>query len=123
MRIISQDGTIDVPYELTAIQLVGKTTIVAQGSYFGSNSGDNFATVAEYSTEEKAEKAMEMLRNAYAGRFVTNGDIPDDFDEQLKELMKMGFGTVIAKETNESRVEFNNLNGYFQFPKDEDVEV
>ena len=79
--------------------------------------------IASYSTEEKAEKAMEMLRNAYAGRFVTNGDIPDDFDEQLKELMKMGFGTVIAKETNESRVEFNNLNGYFQFPKDEDVEV
>ena len=92
MRVISQDGTIDIPYDQVVIQ--------------------------------RFEKLVnEMLRNAYAGRFVTNGDIPDDFDEQLKELMKMGFGTVIAKETNESRVEFNNLNGYFQFPKDEDVEV
>ena len=122
MRIISQDGTIDIPYGLTSIQLVSKTTIVAQGSYFGSGN-DNFATIAEYSTEEKAQKAMKMLRTAYTGRFVTNADISDDFNEQLKELMKGGFGTVIVKDTNDSRVEFNNLNGYFQFPQDEDVEV
>ena len=122
MRIISQDGKFDIPYELTSIQLVSKTTIIAQGSYFGSGN-DNFATIAEYSTEAKAQKAMEMLRTAYAGRFVTNADISDDFNEQLKELMKGGFGTVIVKDTNDSRVEFNNLNGYFQFPKDEDVEV
>ena len=122
MRIISQDGTIDIPYGLTSIQLVSKTTIVAQGSYFGSGN-DNFATIAEYSTEAKAQKAMEMLRIAYTGRFVTTADVPDDFNEQLKELMKGGFGTVIVKDTNDSRVEFNNLNGYFQFPQDEDVEV
>lgn len=121
MRILSHDGTIDVPYDLTSIQLCG-TEIVAQGSYFGSGN-DNFATVAKYSTEAKAQKAMEMLRTAYTGRFVTNADISDDFNEQLKELMKGGFGTVIVNDTNDSRVEFDNLNGYFQFPKDEDVEV
>ena len=49
MRVISQDGTIDAPYELTSIQLVSKTTIIAQGSYFGNSSDDNFVTVAEYS--------------------------------------------------------------------------
>ena len=64
-----------------------------------------------------------MLRTAYTGRFVTTDDVPDDFNEQLKELMKGGFGTVIVKDTNDSRVEFDNLNGYFQFPQDEDVEV
>ena len=79
--------------------------------------------IASYSTETKAQKAMEMLRTAYAGKFVTNADITDDFNERLKELMKGGFGTVIVKDTNDSRVEFNNLNGYFQFPQDEDVEV
>ena len=62
MRVISQDGTIDVPYELTSIQLVSKTTIIAQGSYFGSSSDDNYVTVAEYSTEEKAQKALKMLQ-------------------------------------------------------------
>ena len=76
-----------------------------------------------YSTDEKAQKAMEMLRTAYAGRFVTSADVSDDFNEQLKELMKGGFGTVIVKDTDDSRVEFNNLNGYFQFPQDEDAEV
>lgn len=65
MRVISQDGTIDVPYELTSIQLVSKTTIVAQGSYFGSSSDDNFVTVAEYSTEEKVKKAIEMLHDEW----------------------------------------------------------
>ena len=54
---------------------------------------------------------------------MTNANVPDDFNEQLKELMKGGFGTVIVKDTNDSRVEFNNLNGYFKFPQDEDVEV
>ena len=65
MRVISQDGTIDIPYELTSIQLVSKTTIIAQGSYFGSSSDDNFVTVAEYSTEEKAKKAIEMLHDEW----------------------------------------------------------
>ena len=96
MRIISQDGTIDIPYGLTSIQLVSKTTIVAQGSYFGSGN-DNFATIAEYSTEAKAQKAMEMLREKYK-----------DY----------------AKATNKSN--FFTMFDYpkvFQFPKDEDVEV
>ena len=79
-------------------------------------------TLGIYSTESKAQKAMEMLRAAYTGRFVTNANVPDEFNEQLRELMKGGFGTVIFKDTNDSRVEFNNLNGYFQFPADEDVE-
>lgn len=104
MRIISQDGTIDVPYELTAIQLVGKTTIVAQGSYFGSNSGDNFATVAEYSTEEKAQKAMEMLHDKYLSRMELDGG----YDEVHNCYVQPNFWV---------------LPKVFQFPKDEDVEV
>ena len=81
---------------------------------------------------EKQRKILQQARLRELVTYVRNnspyfgdlyGDIPDDFDKQLKELMKMGFGTVIVKETNKSRVEFNNLNGYFQFPKDEDVEV
>lgn len=104
MRIISQDGTIDVPYELTAIQLVGKTTIVAQGSYFGSNSGDNFVTVAEYSTEEKAQKAMEMLRGKYLSRMELSGGYDGMHDCYVQP-------------------NFWVLPKVFQFPKDEDVEV
>ena len=118
MRLISQDGTIDVPYEISAIRNDDKIIILCMVGETGKGS-----VIARYSTSEKAQKAMEMLRTAYTGRFVTSADASDDFNEQLKELMKCGFGTVIVKDTNDSRVEFNNLNGYFQFPQDEDVEV
>ena len=123
MRIISQDGAIDIPYENFVFGITKDNFIVAIRDTVARPSEVCQGIVAEYSIKEKAEKAMEMLRTAYAGRFVTNADISDDFNEQLKELMKGGYGTVIVKDTNDSRVEFNNLNGYFQFPQDEDVEV
>ena len=118
MRIISQNGAIDVPYEMSAIRNEDNVIILNMVGETGKGS-----VIARYSTSEKAEKAMEMLRTAYAGRFVTTADIPDNFNEQLKELMKGGFGTVIVKDTNDSRVEFNNLNGYFKFPQDDEIEV
>ena len=117
MRLISQNGTIDVPYEMSAIRNDDGLIILCMAGETGKGS-----VIATYSTSEKAEKAMEMLRTAYTGRFVTNANVPDDFNEQLRELMKGGFGTVIVKDTHDCRVEFNNLNGYFQFPADEDVE-
>ena len=123
MRVISQDGMIDVPYENFVFGTTKDNSIVAIRDTVARPQEICQGIVAEYSSKEKAQKAMEMLRTAYTGRFVTTADISDDFSEQLKELMKGGFGTVIVKDTNDSRVEFNNLNGYFQFPQDEDVEV
>ena len=118
MRVISQDGKLDFPYEnsVVFISLVdaSEIRIVAIGD-------DDNVVIAKYSTEEKAKKAMEMLRIAYVGKFITNADIPEDFDETIKTAMKGGFGTVIVKDSCD-RVEFNNLNGYFQFPEEEELE-
>ena len=118
MRLISQDGKFDIPYDEIVVEIFDECVVGRLKEYVGRD-----IILGSYSTEEKAEKAMEMLRTAYTGRFVTNANVQDDFNEQLKELMKGGFGTVIVKDTNDSRVEFDNLNGYFQFPQDEDVEV
>ena len=123
MRVISQDGTIDIPYESVIIQRFGREIYFLNKNLIGVEQLVSDMEIASYSTETKAQKAMEMLRTASAGKFVTNADITDDFNERLNELMKGGFGTVVVKETNDCRVEFNNLNGYFQFPADEDVEV
>ena len=71
--------------------------------------------IAKYKTPEKAQKAMEMLRDASTGVLALNANVPDDLGEQLKELR-----TVIARDTNGSIIEHN---GYFQFPQDEDVEM
>nr|DAQ39939.1 MAG TPA: Cas system-associated protein [Bacteriophage sp.]DAQ83994.1 MAG TPA: Cas system-associated protein [Caudoviricetes sp.] len=121
MRVISQDGTKDFPYDNAWVSVYegcinGRVYVRMQICGY-----DDSVDVADYSTEEKAKKAMEMLRIAYAGKFITNADIPDDFNETLKAAMKGGFGTVVVKDTCE-RVEFNNLNGYFHFPAEEELE-
>ena len=58
MRVISQDGKLDFPYEnsVVFISLVdaSEIRIVAIGD-------DDNVVIAKYSTEEKAKKAMEEL--------------------------------------------------------------
>ncbi len=116
MRIISQDGTLDMPYEICTVWCRGSVIMCDM-------CGDNTTktVLATYSTDKKAQKAMEMLRVVYAGKFITNADISKDFNETLKTAMKGGFRTVVVKDTCE-RVEFNNLNGYFQFPAEGELE-
>lgn len=64
MRIISQNGRVDLPYEQIAIAIDYdyKMTIIA---YAVNSDDDTIWKLAEYSTKEKAEKAMEMLRTEY----------------------------------------------------------
>lgn len=118
MRVISQDGRLDFPYENSVVFISPREETIVQVQMTGD---DDSVMMAQYSTEEKAKKAMEMLRVAYAGKFITNADIPEDFNETIKTAMKGGFGTVIVKDSCD-RVEFNNLNGYFQFPAEEELE-
>ena len=72
MRVISQNGKIDLPYEqiVGAISNTDGTRIVA----FPVNAPDDtYWRFAKYSTEEKAEKVMEMLRTEYERHFFGNG--------------------------------------------------
>lgn len=122
MRIISQDGMIDVPYEQMIINInyKDKTQIMACGS--SCDSGYSTFIIAEYSTEAKARKAMEMLRKTYAGLpiIMQNAEITDDVTEMFKEWEKQGI-FVRTADNQPSKVEFLN-NGYFQFPADDELE-
>lgn len=64
MRIISQDGRVDFPYEqfVVAIDATNEATILA---FPVSVTDDVHFNLAEYSTKEKAEKVVEMLRTEY----------------------------------------------------------
>lgn len=84
MRVISQDGKFDIPYELINIEVVGKTEIVAQGSCFGSSSNDNFTTIAEYTAPKKAEKAMKLMHKAYSKFEVMKAIMPGCADRFIK---------------------------------------
>lgn len=72
MRVISQDGTIDVPYEQVVIQRFNRVIYFLNKNLTGVESVINDIEMASYSTEEKAKKAMEMLRNKYMEYTSTN---------------------------------------------------
>ena len=115
MRIISQDGNLDLPYEHMIIERLNSNILCK----YHAVSEKNYKLLAEYSNIQKAEKAMELLQQAYTGIYITNEEVSEDFDKTIQELMKHGFGTVVVRDRNDSTVEFDNLNGYFRFPYDE----
>lgn len=64
MRIISQDGRFDFPYEFVAISTnnIHQEQVIAKPI---ASTTKLYCVMGEYSTKEKAEKAMEMLRTEY----------------------------------------------------------
>lgn len=65
MRVISQDGRLDFPYDSSSVSVYagcinGRVYVSVQMCGY-----DDSVDVADYSTKEKAKKAMEMLRIAY----------------------------------------------------------
>ena len=125
MRVISQDGTIDVPYEIGSLTIaVGKYENVEHVVIFFYNYSTSRGTkMAEYGSKEKAKKAMEMLRKAYVGSIVMFKNVePTD---ELKEMLKIhGIEAVYAILDNQPQeVKFeNHQNFYFQFPTEEELE-
>jgi len=65
MRVISQDGTMDMPYEEVIIQRFRSRIYFLNKNLTGVESLSDDMQIAEYSTESKAIKAMEMLREKY----------------------------------------------------------
>ena len=62
MRVISQDGMVDIPYDTTALSVdcYNSTILTKLPGY------DKMIIIAQYSSKEKALKAMEMMREHYA---------------------------------------------------------
>ena len=104
MRVISQDGTIDIPYDSVIIQRFGREIYFLNKNLIGVEQLVSDMDIATYSTEEKAQKAMEMLRDTYLSRMELDG----------------GYDAVNGCYVQPN---FWVLHKVFQFPKDEDVEV
>ena len=113
MRIIDQNGC-DYPYESIAISY-GDGIIYARPI----SNMDKRYLIAQYSTQEKAEKAMQMLHEAYTGApfIMKNAEVPVGFAEQLKN-MKSGFITVVDHGDN---VRIEPMNIVFQFPAEDEI--
>lgn len=106
MRVISQDGAKDFPYDNAWVSVYegcinGRVYVRMQICGY-----DDSVDVAEYSTKEKAKKAMEELRYAYMCHSLAKmGQTPPDgIDENIDEKLTMG------------------LSGVFHFPAEEELE-
>lgn len=62
MRVISQDGRYDIPYEQAALLRYGNRIHLMSQNFSGVEGITDNPVIAECSTEEKASKAMEECR-------------------------------------------------------------
>ena len=109
MRVISQDGTIDMPYDSVIIQRFGREIYFLNKNLIGVEQLVSDMDIATYSTEEKAKKAMEMLRISYENNeFYHHTSNSEHFTEFAKALSEEMFKKVTSE--------------YFQFPKEEELE-
>lgn len=106
MRVISQDGRLDFPYENSVVFITPRDASEIRIQAIGD---DDDGMLAKYSTKEKAKKAMEMLRIAYGNNefyhHTANSEHFTEFTQALSEEM-------FKKSTTE----------YFQFPAEEELE-
>lgn len=124
MRVISQDGIIDIPYDYFSLSIVsGKYEDVEVACIYCHNlSSPNGTKLAKYSSREKALKVMELLRETYIGMPIVmqNVDVSEYVAKEFERLNKCC--VVVRAENQPSKVDFIN-NAIFQFPADDEVEV
>lgn len=102
MRVISQDGTIYVSYEMAVVYVECESVI--------AKVGDKRYVMGSYLTEKKAIKAMEMLRGHH------------EKVAFLKTVINTEKGTQFVRSLSETNFDKMTQN-YFQFPKDDEVQV
>lgn len=103
MRLVSQDGLLDVSYENVLLSIYGGDGAVVIKAY-DSISDNDFVCMGVYETFKKAESVMKMVRDLYLSRMELYG----------------GYDNV-----NGCYVQPNYwvLPKVFQFPADDEVEV
>ena len=111
MRVISQDGTMDFPYEISTIFIHPRIENVIEIQSAGDS---EVSIIARYSSREKALKAMEMLREQYK-RLETLKLYTKGSREDIREILTLDeLGCTILKTRKLS---------VFQFPQDNEIEV
>ena len=114
MRVISQKGFCyqDIPYEHSAFYMN------TSGTHIYANCNGVVYSLAEYSTADKAEKAMQKLHECYTGVILLqNVGFPDDAAEQLKR-MKNGF---ICVNNQADNVRIEPMHMVFRFPQEDEI--
>lgn len=102
MRVISQHGNVDLPYEQIVV-------CHAMESVIALYNGEKYV-LGEYSSKEKSYKAMEMLRKVYENNVFYHCIASSKRFEEVQSILSE---EQFRKATTE----------YFQFPQDDEIEV
>jgi hypothetical protein len=102
MRVISQHGNVDLPYEQIVL-------CHAMESVIALYNGEKYV-LGEYSSKEKSYKAMEMLRKVYENNVFYHCVAGSKRFEEVQSILSE---EQFRKATTE----------YFQFPQDDEIEV
>ena len=106
MRVISQHGNVDLPYEQIVVRI--------EMEYVMAVYKEKEYVLGKYSSDDKAIKAMEMLREQYG---------------KLEVMKVLASGTAEYMEKSLATDEMiKHYNTYcdmnvFQFPQDDEIEV
>lgn len=107
MRVISQDGTMDFPYEISTIFIYPRIENVIAIQSAGDS---EISIIGRYSSKEKTIKAMEMLRKVYENNVFYHCTAGSKRFEEVQSILSE---EQFQKATTE----------YFQFPQDDEIEV
>nr|DAI23690.1 MAG TPA: hypothetical protein [Caudoviricetes sp.] len=110
MRVISQHGNVNLPYEQIVV-------CHAMESVIALHNGDKYV-LGKYSSKEKAYKAMEMLEKHHRLDLAT-----DLISERVKKFFANARRTESNAEIMADISEALTKYEYFQFPQDDEIEV
>lgn len=121
MRIISQDGEYDIPYESSVLR------IEANVIWAFPTQADEYI-VAQYSTQEKAEKAMQKLHESYAPEplFIRKDVSPGERAAAgeiswAQALNEMRTGMFVRPIPDSSIEQVYTGNVVFRFPQEDEI--
>lgn len=124
MRVISQEGFCyqDIPYEHSAFYMS------TSGTHIYANCNGVVYSLAEYSTVEKAEKAMQKLHEAYAPEplFIHKDVSPDERAAAgeiswAQALDEIHTGIFVRPISNSSTEQVYTGNIVFRFPREDEL--
>lgn len=114
MRIISQNGNVDLPYEKFVFGIIKDNKIACCRECVAPPYEIYNGIIAEYSSKEKALKAMEMLREQYSRIEIIKALASGTCEHMEESLKPKEFKDIIKKYINME---------VFQFPQDDEIEV
>lgn len=122
MRVISQDGYTDIPYEDFVFSATDDWKIKVAKDIVCDIRQGKLRVIAEYSSREKALKVMELLRETYIGMpiVIQNVDVSEDMAKEFEILKKCG--VMVRAKNQPPEIEYIN-NAVFRFPTDDEVKV